>query len=322
MRAIVMQEHGGPEVLQLAEVESSEPGLGQIKVRVEAAGVNFIDTYQRSGAYPTALPYTPGLEGAGRVLAVGAGVTEVMVGERVAWANCPGSYAEELVLDATLAVPVPGVLASNLAAASMLQGMTAHFLCHDTYPVGHGDTVLVHAGAGGVGLLLTQMCFRLGARVFTTVSSEEKAVLSRRAGASEAIRYDQVDFAHELRRLTDGRGVDVVYDGVGKATFAGSLKSLRQRGMLVIFGAASGPVPPFDVQDLNKHGSLFLTRPTLFHHIGDRTALLARAGDVLGQVSRNELDVRIGQTFPLERAGDAHRALEGRGTTGKVLLSC
>jgi len=321
MRAVVIEEHGGPEVLRLADVEVPAPGPGQLKVRVEAAGVNFIDIYQRSGIYQTGLPYTLGLEGAGRVVALGQGVTEVMVGERVAWANCPGSYAEEVVIDAALAVPVPGVLASNLAAASMLQGMTAHFLCHDTWKVQRGDTVLIHAGAGGVGLLLTQMCFRLGARVFTTVSTEEKAVLSRRAGASEAIRYDREDFAGEIRRLTDGRGVDVVYDAVGKSTFQQSLECLRPRGLLVIYGAASGPVPPFDVQELNRRGSLFLTRPTLFHHIADRASLLARAADVLGQVSRSELDVRIGQTFPLARAADAHRALESRATTGKVLLT-
>lgn len=322
MRAIVMNETGGPEVLKLRDdVELGEPGPGQLKVKVDAAGVNFIDTYQRSGIYPVKLPYTPGLEGAGRVLAVGEGVTDVLVGERVAWAMVPGSYAEEILLDAEKAVPVPGVLSPSVAAASMLQGMTAHFLCHDTWQVKRGDTVLVHAGAGGVGLLLIQMCFRLGARVFTTVSTEEKAVLARRAGATEAILYTQTDFAAEIRRLTEGRGVDVVYDSVGKTTFEKSLDSLRRRGLLVVFGGASGPVPPFDIQELNRKGSLFLTRPTLADHIRDRASLLRRAGDVLMQVSRGELDVRVGATYPLGEAEEAHRALEGRATTGKVLLA-
>lgn len=322
MRAIVMTETGGPEVLQLREdVELGEPGRGQLKVKVDAAGVNFIDTYQRSGLYPVTLPYTPGLEGAGRVLAVGEGVTDVLVGERVAWAMAPGSYAEEILLDAEKAVPVPGVLSPSIAAAAMLQGMTAHFLCHDTWQVKRGDTVLVHAGAGGVGLLLIQMCFRLGARVFTTVSTEEKAVLARRAGATEAILYTETDFAEEIRRLTEGRGVDVVYDSVGKTTFEKSLDCLRRRGMLVVFGGASGPVPPFDIQVLNRKGSLFLTRPTLADHIADRASLLKRAGDVLMQVSRGDLDIRIGATYPLGEVAEAHRALEGRATTGKVLLA-
>jgi NADPH2:quinone reductase len=282
--------------------------------------VNFIDTYQRTGQYKVQLPYTPGMEGAGTVLAVGGGVTDVGVGERVAWATAPGSYAQEALLPANLVVPVPGTLGAQQAAAAMLQGMTAHFLCHDTWPVKKGDTVLVHAGAGGVGLLLIQMAFRLGARVLTTVSTEEKAVLARRAGASEAILYTQVDFAAEVRRLTEGRGVDVVYDSVGKTTFEGSLDCLRPRGLLVIFGASSGAVPPFDVQTLNAKGSLFLTRPTLFHHVADRASLVARAGAVLMQVQRGELDVRIGQTFTLDQTAEAHRALEGRKTTGKVLL--
>ncbi|HLT31902.1 MAG TPA: quinone oxidoreductase [Myxococcaceae bacterium] len=322
MRAIVMTETGGPEVLQLRDdVELGEPGRGQLKVKVDAAGVNFIDTYQRSGLYPVKLPYTPGLEGAGRVLAVGEGVTDVLVGERVAWAMAPGSYAEEILLDAEKAVPIPGVLSPSVAAAAMLQGMTAHFLCHDTWQVKHGDTVLIHAGAGGVGLLLIQMCFRLGARVFTTVSTEEKAVLARRAGATEAILYTETDFAEEIRRLTEGRGVDVVYDSVGKTTFEKSLDCLRRRGMLVVFGGASGPVPPFDIQELNRKGSLFLTRPTLADHIADRASLLRRAGDVLMQVSRGDLDVRVGATYPLGDVAEAHRALEGRATTGKVLLA-
>jgi NADPH2:quinone reductase len=320
MRAIRMESHGGPEVLTFQELPTPTPGPGQVRVRVEAAGVNFIDTYQRTGRYTVALPYGLGLEGAGVVEEVGPGVTELAPGARVAWASGPGSYAQQVVLPVEKTVPIPPGVTSQQAAAVMLQGMTARFLSHETWPLQQGQRALVHAGAGGVGLLLIQMAARRGARVLTTVSTEEKAALARRAGASEVILYTQQDFVSEVRRLTGGRGVDVVYDSVGKTTFNGSLDCLRPRGMLVLFGGSSGAVPAFDPMVLSAKGSLFLTRPTLFHYVAERAALLENGQDVLGQVARGELQVHIGGTYPLAEAARAHRDLEGRGTTGKLLL--
>jgi NADPH2:quinone reductase len=320
MRAIRVTTPGGPEALVLHEPPAPAPGPGQARVQVEAAGVNFIDVYQRIGRYTLPLPFTSGLEGAGVVDAVGEGVTDVRVGQRVAWAQGQGSYAEQVVVAAERLVPVPDGVSGEQAAAAMLQGMTAHFLTHSTYPVQKGDAVLVHAGAGGVGLLLIQLCVRRGAKVFATVGSEEKAALAKGAGAHETILYNQVDFAQEARRLTGGKGVHVVYDGVGKSTFDGSLDALRPRGMLALFGGASGPVPPVDPMTLNAKGSLFLTRPTLFHYVAEREELLSRAKDVLGWVASGELKLRVGKTYPLADAAQAHRDLEGRVSTGKLLL--
>jgi NADPH2:quinone reductase len=282
--------------------------------------VNFIDIYQRSGQYKVPTPLPLGLEGAGTVEAVGEGVTEVRLGDRVAWASGPGSYATHVTLPVDRLVPVPEGLDAKTAAAAMLQGMTAHYLTRSTYHLGPGDTCLVHAAAGGVGLLLCQMGKRAGARVIGTTSTQEKAALARAAGAEEVILYTDADFEAEARRLTDGKGVSVVYDSVGKDTFEKSLRSLRRRGVLVLYGQASGPVPSFDPQLLARHGSLFLTRPSLMDYTATREELLARARDVLGAIERGELSITIGATFPLAQAADAHRALGGRSTTGKVLL--
>ena len=321
MRAVVVEETGGSDKLMVRELDPPRPGPGEVLVDVAAAGVNFIDTYQREGIYPKDLPFVVGSEGAGTVLDVGSGVSGVSVGDRVAWAQVDGcGYAEQVVLPAGRAVPVPDGIALDLAAAVMLQGMTAHYLCESTFPARSGHTALVHAGAGGVGLLLTQMLAAKGVRVLTTTSTEEKAELSRGAGASEVIRYTDVDLVAEVRRLTDGRGGDVVYDGVGKTTFDDGLDCLVPRGMMVLFGASSGPVPPFDPQVLNRKGSLFLTRPTLTHYIADREELLLRAESVLGQVGSGALDVRIGGRYPLDDARRAHDDLEGRRTTGKLLV--
>jgi len=320
MKAIRIREHGGPEVLRLQEVEAPSPGPGEALVRIEAAGLNFIDVYHRTGLYPNTLPFTPGLEAAGLVAALGDGVSEVRVGERVAYTDQLGAYAEMAAVKAARLVRIPEGLSTRDAAAAMLQGMTAHYLSHSTYPLKAGDSCLVHAAAGGVGLLLVQMAKRRGARVLATVSSDEKAALARGAGADEVIRYDQVDFDKEVRRLTDGRGVNVVYDSVGKDTFERSLSSLSSRGMLALFGQSSGPVPPFNPGLLASKGSLFLTRPSLFHYVADRESLRARSSDVLGWIASGDLRLRIGATFPLAEAADAHRALEGRRTTGKVLL--
>lgn len=322
MHAIVIDQPGGPEVLQLREHAVRAPGAGEVRVQVEAAGVNFIDVYQRTGRYPVSPPFTPGLEGAGVVEALGEGVSDLAVGDRVAWASPAGtgSYASHAVYPATQLVRVPEGLASKDAAAAMLQGMTAHVLTEATYPVKKGDVVLVHAGAGGVGLLLTQLAKRRGARVLTTVSTEEKAKLSREAGADEVILYTQQDFASEVKRLTNGVGVNAVYDSVGKTTFDKSLEVLRPLGMMVLFGGSSGAVPPFDPMTLSKRGSLFLTRPTLFHYIADRQSLLRHADAVLGLVRRGELTLRVERTYPLAEARQAHEDLEGRKTTGKLLL--
>lgn len=320
MRAIRVEQYGGPEVLIVADVEAPRPGLGQVLVDVAASGVNYVDTYHRSGVYGIPLPFLLGVEGAGTIAEVGEGVTELRAGDHVAWVAARGSYGEQTLVDADKAVPVPGGVPDELAAAVALQGFTAHYLCTSTYAVRPGDAVLVHAAAGGVGLLLTQMVKLHGGRVLATVSTEEKAALARRAGADDVIRYDQVDFAAEVRRLTGGEGVAVAYDGVGRTTFDGSLSSLRPRGMLVLFGAASGPVPPVDPSRLQAGGSLYLTRPSLAQYSATREELLERARAVFGWIAQGKLDVRIGGRYPLADARRAHEDLEGRRTTGKLLL--
>ncbi len=326
MRAVRATAPGGPEVLSVVELPDPSPGQGQVLVRLAAAGLNFIDTYRREGRYPMPFPHTVGSEGAGEVVEVGPGVTDVAVGDLVAWLDGnAGSYAELVVVDATRTVPVPLAVDPELAAALMLQGCTAHYLASDTAPVRTGQTVLVHAGAGGVGLLLTQLATAHGAHVLTTVSTDEKAELSRDAGAVDVLRYDLLDdVTAELpawvREHTAGEGAHTVFDGVGKDTFDASLASLRVRGTLVLFGGSSGAVPPFDPMRLNAGGSLYLTRPTLGHYARDRAELTARTDDLFARVADGTLDVRIGVRFPLERAADAHRALEGRMTSGKVLL--
>ena len=320
MRAIVVSELGGPEVMVVAEREDLAARPGEIVVQVAAAGVNFIDIYQRSGigAYTQRTPYTPGGEGAGTVLAVGDGVTDFAVGDRVAWSTGQGSYAEQAVLPARSAVPVPRGIDLKIAAAVMLQGMTAHYLTHSTFPVQEGNVAVVHAAAGGVGLLLTQLIKRRGGVIVATTSTTQKALLARQAGADHVTSYEE--FGEAVRRITGERGADVVYDGVGKDTFDHSLAALRPRGMMVLYGASSGPVPPLDPQRLNSGGSLFLTRPTLVHYVADRAELLWRAGDLFEWIAKGELDVRIGGEYPLADAGRAHEDLAGRRTTGKLLL--
>ncbi|HLC41286.1 MAG TPA: quinone oxidoreductase [Methylomirabilota bacterium] len=320
MKAIRVHEYGEPEVLKLEEVPTPAAGPGQALIKLQAIGLNYIEIYQRRGLYKGSLPFTAGNEGAGVVEAVGPGVTEVRTGDRVAFTGIPGTYAEYAVAPANRLVKLPAGLDAKQGAAAMLQGMTAHYLVYSTYPLKKDDTCLVHAAAGGVGLLLCQMARRIGARVIGTVSTEEKAKLAREAGADEVILYTQQDFESEVKRLTDGRGVQVVYDSVGKDTLEKSLNSLARRGYLVLFGQSSGPVQAFDPQVLSVKGSLFFTRPTLVHYIETREDLLNRAGDVLGWVSRGELKLRIGATFPLSEAAQAHRDLQGRKTTGKVLL--
>jgi NADPH2:quinone reductase len=320
MRAIRIHEFGGPEAMRLDEVATPKPGDGQALVRIEAAGVNFIDVYQRTGLYKNPLPYGLGLEGAGVVEAVGGGVATVRVGDRVAWTGVPGSYATHNVVPADKLVTLPAGVDARAGAAAMLQGMTAHYLAHSTYPLKRGDTCLVHAAAGGVGLLLCQMAKRAGARVIGTVSTEEKAKLARDAGADDIIFYTRQDLVEEVKRLTGGKKLQVVYDSVGKDTFEKGLDCLALRGYMVLYGASSGPVTPLDPQVLNAKGSLFLTRPSLFHYTATRDELVKRAGDVLGWIQKGELKLRIGATFPLADAAKAHRDLEGRKTTGKVLL--
>ncbi|HEY7141066.1 MAG TPA: quinone oxidoreductase [Methylomirabilota bacterium] len=320
MRAIRVHQFGGPEAMKLEELPTPKPGDGQALVRLEAAGVNFIDVYQRTGLYKNPLPYGLGLEGAGVVEAVGGGVTTVRAGDRVAWTGVPGSYATHNVVPADRLVALPAGVDARAGAAAMLQGMTAHYLAHSTYPLKHGDACLVHAAAGGVGLLLCQMAKRAGARVIGTVSTEEKAKLAREAGADEIIFYTRQDLVAEVKRLTGGKGLQVIYDSVGKDTFEKGFECLAMRGYMVLYGASSGPVAPLDPQILNAKGSLFLTRPSLFHYIATREDLVRRAGDVLGGIQKGELKVRIGATFPLAEAAQAHRDLEGRKTTGKVLL--
>ncbi len=319
-RAVVVRATGGPEVLRAESRDPGPPGPGAVRVRVRAIGVNFIDVYFRSGLYPQALPFVAGVEGAGVVEAVGAGVGELALGDRVGWAGVPGSYAEVLLAPAARLVRIPDGVSDEQAAAVLLQGMTAHYLAHGTRQTRPGDVALVHAAAGGTGLLLVQTLKRAGAIVIGTTSSAEKEELARKAGADQVIRYDQRDFSDEARRLSGGRGVDVVYDSVGRDTFEGSLRALRPRGLCALFGQSSGPVPPFELRRLNDLGSLFVTRPSLAHYVAERSELEARAGAVLGAVASGELELRIGARFPLERAADAHRALEGRASTGKLLL--
>jgi NADPH2:quinone reductase len=320
MKAIQIHETGGPEVLQLAELPIPEPGAGQVLIRVEATGVNFIEIYFRKGVYKAALPLTPGSEAAGTVEKLGPGVTGFAAGDAVASVSVLGSYAEYALVPAAQLVKTPESLSPEHAAAAMLQGMTAHYLAHYTFPLKPGDTALIHAGAGGVGLLLTQIAVRLGARVITTVSTPAKAELSREAGASEVILYTRQDFEAEVKRLTDGKGVDVVYDSVGKTTFEASLNCLRPRGLLALFGASSGPVPPFDLIQLSGKGSLFITRPTLWHYVATRAELDWRAGDVLGWAAKGELKLRTEFIYPLAEAAQAQTDLEDRKTTGKILL--
>ena len=321
MQAVIVAEAGGPEVLKVEEQPEPEPGPGEVRVAVAACGVNFIDIYQRSGAYPMSTPFLAGSEGADEVTAVGSGVTDTAVGDHVAWAMVPGGgYATAVIVPAERTVPVPPAVDDETAAAPMLQGMTAHYLCESTYPVRAGDDVLLHAGAGGVGLLLIQLITSKGGRVLATTSTPAKAELARGAGAAEVIAYTETDVAAEVRRLTQGEGVAVVYDGVGKATFTASLDSLRRRGMLVLFGASSGPVDPVDPQTLNQKGSLFLTRPSLPHYIATREELLWRAKSLFDAVAAGRLDVRIGARYSLAEAGRAHEDLAGRRTTGKSLI--
>ncbi|MFP5284581.1 MAG: quinone oxidoreductase family protein, partial [Thermoanaerobaculia bacterium] len=320
MKAIRVHTPGGPEVLQLEDVPEPTPRDGEAVVRIEAAGLNYIDTYHRSGLYKVPLPFTPGQEGAGTVEAVGPGVTGIAVGDRVAWTGVLGSYAERVAAPAAKLVKLPDGVSPRLGAAAMLQGMTAHYLACSTYPLKPGDTCLVHAAAGGVGQLLCQIAKIRGARVLGTVSNDEKERLAREAGADEVIRYTETDFAAEVKRLTDGQGVQVVYDGVGCTTFDKSLDSLALRGMMVLFGQSSGPVPAFEPQILNAKGSLFLTRPSLHHYTATHEELIQRASDVLGWIAEGKLRLRIDREVPLAQAETAHRALEGRETKGKVLL--
>lgn len=320
MKAVRVHELGGPEAMRFEEVADPTPKAGEAVVLVEAAGVNFIDTYHRTGLYKVPLPYTLGQEGAGTVEAVAPDVVGVRPGDRVAWAGVGGSYAQEAAVPDAKLVRLPPGVSSRDGAAAMLQGMTAHYLATSTYPLKPGDTCLVHAAAGGVGLLLCQIAKMRGARVIGTAGSEEKMQLARGAGADETIDYVKQDFEAEVKRITGGKGVQVVYDGVGKAVFEKSLNCLAPRGTMVTFGNSSGPVPPVEPLTLSQKGSLYLTRPTLFHYIATRAELEARAGDVLGWIASGKLKIRIGAEFPLASAADAHRALEGRKTTGKVLL--
>lgn len=318
MRAVQVREHGGPETLELVDAAPPQPGAGELLVDVAAAGVNYIDTYQRQGMYPMRTPFVLGLEGAGTVRAVGPDVTGVSVGDRVAWKDVLGSYAEQVTVPAASAVPVPDGVDDDVAAALPLQGMTAHYLASSTYPVQPGDWTVVHAAAGGVGLLLTQIIKRRGGRVLATTSTPEKADLARQAGADEVTSYD--DFVERALELTGDEGVPVVYDGVGQATFARGLDALRPRGLMALYGASSGAVPPFDLQTLNPKGSLFVTRPTLVHYTRDRKELMARSDELFGWVTEGALDVRIGGRYPLDDAQKAHEDLQGRRTTGKLLL--
>jgi NADPH2:quinone reductase len=320
MRAIQVQKTGGPEVLTLAEVPAPKPKATECLVEIQACGVNFIDVYFREGRYPTALPFINGQEAAGVVAEVGSEAKQFKRGDRVAYTGVLGGYAEFAAVPADRLVRVPEKLDFRQAAAAMLQGMTAHYLCRSTYALKRGETALVHAAAGGVGLLLVQMAKRLGARVIATAGSDEKARLAREAGADEAIVYTREDFEAETKRMTGGKGVDVIYDGVGKATFEKDLNLLRPRGCLVLFGGASGAVPPFDPIQLSQKGSLYLTRPSLMHYIATREELEQRANDVLGRIAAGELKLRIEHTYALAEAEQAHRDLEGRKTTGKLLL--
>ena len=320
MKAIQVQETGGPESLRYVDLPVPEPGPGQARVRTRAIGVNFIDIYHRRGWYKLPLPFIPGMEGAGIVEAVGENVATVRAGDQVAWAMNPGTYAEYVLIGAHLLIKIPDGIDFQTAAAAMLQGMTAHYLAHSTFPLRAGETALIHAAAGGVGLLLTQMVKLLGATAIATVSTQQKAELARSAGADEIIFYEETDFEAEVRRITDGRGVDVVYDSVGRTTFEKGLNCLRPRGMMVLFGQSSGMVPPVDPGILAARGSLYLTRPVLGHYVADREELEWRASNVLSWIADGRLKIRVDRTYPLGKAEEAHRALEERKTTGKILL--
>ena len=320
MKAIQIRNHGGPEALELVDLPAPQPKANEAILKLAAAGINFIDVYQREGRYKVPLPFVAGQEGAGTVTTVGSEVKSVKPGDRVAWTSVQGGYTEQAAIPADKLVKIPQGVSEQQAAAAMLQGMTAHYLCYNTYPVKQGDTVLVHAAAGGVGLLLVQMCHNLGARVIGTVSTEEKAKLARQAGADEIILYTQSDFEAETKRLTDGTGVNAVFDSVGKTTFDKSLNILKPRGMMVLFGGSSGPVPPFDPMALTSKGSLFLTRPMLGNYIATRKELESRAEEVFGMIAAGKLKLRIEHTYPLAQAQQAHRDLEARKTTGKLLL--
>lgn len=320
MKAVRIHQFGGPEVLQYEEVPTPAPGPGQVLVKLAAAGLNYSDVHQRTGHFPNKLPYTMGREGSGTVAAVGPQVTSFKGGEPVAYTGVPGAYAEYALVPAERLVRMPAGLDVKVGAAAMLQGMTAHYLAYTTYPLKPGDSCLIHAAAGGVGLLFVQMAKQCGAQVFGTASTEEKAGLAREAGADEVILYTQQDFETELKRLTNGQGVNVVYDSVGRTTFEKSLNCLKPLGHLVLYGQASGPVAPFDPAILSAKGSLFLTCPSLPHYIADRASLEKRSGDVLEWIASGKLKLRIEFTFPLANVAEAHRSLEGRKTTGKVLL--
>lgn len=320
MKAVRVHEYGGLEALKYEDVPVPEPGEGEARVKIEAVGVNFIDIYHRIGRYQGSLPLTLGQEAAGTVDAVGPNVTDVKPGDRVVYASVQGSYAQYAVAPAWRLVPIPADVDFQQAAAAMIQGMTAHYLTFSTYPLKEGDTALVHAAGGGTGQLLVQIAKRRGARVIGTVSTEEKAVRAREAGADEVIIYSQVDFETEVRRLTNNVGVDVVYDSVGKDTFDKSLNCLRRRGYMVLYGASSGAVPPLDPQVLNAKGSLYLTRPFLAHYTADRAELMGRTNDLFKWIAAGELKVRIDRTFPLADSAEAHRYLEDRQSKGKVLL--
>ena len=320
MKAVYIEHHGAADVLIFGERPTPEPGPGEALVRVAASGVNFIDTYHRIGLYKVALPFTLGVEGAGTVASVGAGVKTLAPGDRVAWAMEPGSYAEHAKVPAWRLVKIPDGLSFETAAAAMLQGMTAHYLTHSTFPLAPGHTALIHAAAGGTGLLLVQMAKMRGARVIGTVGAAAKAKLAREAGADDIIIYTEQDFAAETRRLTANTGVDVVYDSVGKSTWEGSLNSLKPRGYLVTFGNASGPAPEFSPLLLTQKGSLFVTRPSLAHYAATAEEIASRAGDVLDWVQTGQLKLRIDRTYPLAEAAQSHRDLESRATTGKLVL--
>ena len=320
MKAIQVKQCGGHEALELVDLPVPEPKPNEAVITLAATGVNFIDVYHREGRYKVPLPFVPGQEGAGTVTAVGADVKTVKLGDRVSWAGVLGSYAEYAAVPADRLVPVPAGVTDQQAAAAMLQGMTAHYLAHDVYPLKRGETALVHAAAGGVGQILVQMAHNIGARVIATVSTDEKAQLARAAGADEVILYTQQDFEVETKRLTGGKGVDVVYDSVGKTTFEKGLNILRPRGMMALYGGSSGPVPPFDLIVLSQKGSLFLTRPTLGHYTATREELMMRARAVFAMMASGKLKLRIEHTYPLAEAQRAHRELEGRKTTGKLLL--
>jgi len=320
MKAIQVKQPGTPEVMELVELPIPQPKPNEAVVKVSASGINFIDVYFREGRYKAPMPFVLGQEGAGVVTALGPEVKSVKAGDRVAWTGLLGSYAEYAAVPADRLVPIPAGVTDQQAAAAMLQGMTAHYLSHDTFPLKRGDTALLHAAAGGVGLLLVQMAHHIGARVIGTVSTEEKAKLAREAGADETILYTRQDFEAETTRLTADKGVDVVYDSVGKTTFEKGLNVLRPRGMMVLFGGSSGAVPPFDLIALSQKGSLYVTRPTLAHYIASRDELMARSSAVFGMIGAGKLKLRIEHVYPLSEAQRAHRELEGRKTTGKLLL--